>query len=73
MTDDIDRRADGGDSGDLDDRIDIVDPLGGDRDRDDAPVDQDADPDQVDSADADQRASTEGTRGGGGSRLADEG
>jgi hypothetical protein len=63
MTNPLDGRAGGSDADGLDDAMDIVDPLGGDRDRDDAPVDQDADPNQVDSSDADQRASTEGTRG----------
>ncbi len=63
MTNPLDRRGDAGDADDLDDAMDIVDPLGGDRDRDDAPLDQDADPNQVDSSEADQRAATEGTRG----------
>jgi hypothetical protein len=63
MTNPLDRRSDGDSDGDdLDARIDIVDPLGGDRDRDDPPVDQDADPNQIDSADADRRAATEGFR-----------
>lgn len=34
-----------------------------DPDHDDRPVDTDADPNQIDSADADERASTEGTVG----------
>src|SRR5215207_7443340 len=64
MTNSFDPEAGGRNDDDLDGRINIVDPLGGDRDRDDAPLDQDADADQVDSADANQRAATEGTKDG---------
>jgi hypothetical protein len=37
-------------------------PLGFDRDRDDAPLDTDIDADQIDSADADRQAAEDGTK-----------
>ena len=43
------------------DGFDDVEPLVGDGD---APLDPDADADQIDSAEADERAATEGTRDG---------
>lgn len=47
--------------GSASDGFDDVEPLAGDRD---APLDPDADADQIDSAAADERAATEGTRDG---------
>jgi hypothetical protein len=51
----VPRRDDDGAEG-----VDNLEPF----DDDDAPVDPDADPNQVDSAEADVRASTEGTKDG---------